>query len=53
MILCEPEIGEAESIPTFRTMHRSKAKVMDARTLFILGLGIIILLLLGFCALPR
>jgi len=22
MILCEPEIGEAGSIPTFRTMHR-------------------------------
>jgi hypothetical protein len=25
---------------------------MDARTLLILGLGIILLLLLGFCALP-
>jgi len=27
-------------------------KVMDSRTLLILGLGIVFLLLLGFCALP-
>ncbi|EHH10525.1 hypothetical protein MEA186_19442 [Mesorhizobium amorphae CCNWGS0123] len=26
--------------------------VMDTRTVLILGLGIVILLLLGFCALP-
>jgi hypothetical protein len=31
---------------------RSKANVMDTRTLLILGFGIVILLVLGFFALP-
>jgi hypothetical protein len=30
----------------------SKVKVMDGRTLLILGLGIVALLILGFCAVP-
>jgi hypothetical protein len=36
----------------FDIISRSKVKHMDARTVLILGLGVIVLLLLGFCALP-
>ncbi|WP_281036065.1 MULTISPECIES: hypothetical protein [Mesorhizobium] len=31
---------------------KSKVKIMDGRTLLILGLGIVALLILGFCAVP-
>jgi len=36
----------------FRYSRGAKVNVMDTRTLLILGLGIVILLLLGFFALP-
>jgi len=36
----------------FRYSQDAKVNVMDTRTLLILGLGIVILLLLGFFALP-
>lgn len=36
----------------FRYSQDAKVNVMDTRTLLILGLGIAILLLLGFFALP-
>ncbi|WP_189350014.1 MULTISPECIES: hypothetical protein [unclassified Mesorhizobium] len=36
----------------FRYPQAAKVNVMDTRTLLILGLGIIILLALGFFALP-
>ncbi|WP_292467412.1 hypothetical protein [Mesorhizobium sp.] len=36
----------------FRYSQAAKVNVMDTRTLLILGLGIIILLALGFFALP-
>ncbi|MDX8497423.1 hypothetical protein [Mesorhizobium captivum] len=36
----------------FRYSQGAKVNVMDTRTLLILGLGIVILLLLGFFALP-
>jgi hypothetical protein len=36
----------------FRYSRGAKVTVMDTRTLLILGLGIVILLLLGFFALP-
>ncbi|WFP60468.1 hypothetical protein [Mesorhizobium sp. WSM4904] len=38
--------------PLFRYSQDAKVNVMDTRTLLILGLGIVILLLLGFFALP-
>jgi len=41
-----------KSIPIFGAYARSKVNVMDTRTLVILGLGIVVLLLLGFFALP-
>ena len=58
---CRPFVGkgsgaiqaQAGSKPLFSLFsRRSKVKVMDTRTLLILGLGILILLLLGFFALP-
>lgn len=36
----------------FRYPQDAKVNVMDTRTLLILGLGIVVLLLLGFFALP-
>lgn len=45
-------MGRCETDPDFGSCARSKVDAMDTRTLLILGLGIAILLLLGFCALP-
>ncbi|MDX8523802.1 hypothetical protein RFM68_04710 [Mesorhizobium sp. MSK_1335] len=36
----------------FRYSRNAKVNAMDTRTLLILGLGIVVLLLLGFFALP-
>ncbi|BCG72973.1 hypothetical protein MesoLj113a_41310 [Mesorhizobium sp. 113-1-2] len=51
-MISRPEVSEAEIDPVSQPCARSKVKIMDARTVLILGLGIVILLLLGFCALP-
>jgi hypothetical protein len=50
---CRPFVGHALALKAFlRYPRQPKVWVMDGKTILLIGLGVVALLILGFCALP-